>query len=194
MAQTRIDVQPGAFLMGAALLLVLPLQWLLAWLLAAAIHEGAHILAVRLCRGKLQSIEIGPFGARIAIGPMYPGAEALCALAGPASGLLMLLFARWLPYAALFAFLQALFNLLPLYPLDGGRALRCFLEIVVGAERAEKISKGCDALVLMLLFAAGMYACIRCRFHSISLILPLLLTIKFLPRKIPCKRRPLGLQ
>lgn len=194
MARTRIDVRPGAFLMGAVLLLALPLRWLLAWLLAAAIHEGAHILAVRLCRGQLRGVEIGPFGARIAIGPMHPGAEALCALAGPVSGLILLLFAKFMPYVALFAFLQAAFNLLPLYPLDGGRALRCCLEIAAGAERAERISSGCSALVLMLLFAAGMYACIRYRFHPVPLILPLLLTIKYLPGKIPCKRRPLGLQ
>lgn len=194
MARIRIDVLPSACLMGALLLLALPLRWVLAWVMAAGIHELSHIAAICLCKGRIRHIRIGPIGASIAIAPMGPGAEAVCALAGPVGGLCTVLFFRWIPCTALFAFLQTAYNLLPLYPLDGGRALRCLLEMAAGPERAEKISRFCDTVILLGLMIAGSLACIRWHLGTFFLLMPLLLLLKFLPRKIPCKRRPLGLQ
>lgn len=194
MGRPRIDIRPGACLLGAVLLLVLPLRWLLAWVAAALIHEGAHILAVYACGGKVRGIEVGAIGAKIAVAPMSPGREAICALAGPIGGFAALLFVRWLPAVALFAFLQSACNLIPLYPLDGGRALRCLLELALGPERAENISAACNRLLLFVLLAAGFYAVIRWQRDILFLLVPLALLLKCLPRKIPCKRGPLGLQ
>lgn len=194
MARIRIDVLPSACLMGALLLLALPLRWVLAWVMAAGIHELSHIAAICLCKGRIRHIRIGPIGASIAIAPMGPGAEAVCALAGPVGGLCTVLFFRWIPCTALFAFLQTAYNLLPLYPLDGGRALRCLLEMAAGPERAEKASNVCNLLTLLALLALGIFAWIRWHLGILLLLVPILLLLKFLPRKIPCKRRPLGLQ
>ena len=121
----------GGFLLGMALaMLVLPLPWLLAALVAAAFHELCHYAAIRAFCGKGTSLSLNAQGARMILPPMSRGREAICALAGPLGGLLLLLFVRRIPQVALCAAFQSCFNLLPVYPLDGGRALQSLLSMV----------------------------------------------------------------
>ena len=50
------------------------------------------------------------------------------ALAGPFGGLVLLLTARWLPRLAICGLMQSVFNLLPISPLDGSRAVSAMLQ------------------------------------------------------------------
>ena len=54
-----IRVQPSAFLMAAALVLLLPLDWLCAVLLASAVHEIGHLAAIYAFGGHADSVTIG---------------------------------------------------------------------------------------------------------------------------------------
>ena len=67
---------------------------------------------------------MGAFGASIETGYMTPAAELLCAAAGPIGSISMLLTIRKFPILGLLGLAQGIFNLLPIYPLDGGRILR----------------------------------------------------------------------
>ena len=104
--------------------MLLPLRWIFGLLLGAFVHEMGHLIAIWAWGGKLHGIEISATGARILTGPMEDREELFCALAGPLAGALVCLFWRWVPVAAICAGIQTVFNLLPIYPLDGGRALR----------------------------------------------------------------------
>lgn len=119
-----ISVDFGFYPVLALMLLLFPLRFTVGLLLAAAVHELGHILAVRLTGGKILGIRLHAFGARIEAAPMSPGRTAICALAGPAAGALTILARHRFPELALAGLIQTLFNLLPLPWLDGGRAVR----------------------------------------------------------------------
>ena len=86
-----------------------------------------------------------------------PGAEALCALAGPTANLLCAgLFLRILPEFAGVSLALGAFNLLPIFPLDGGRLLRLALRNTRAARTLELLVGlfCCAALLALGLWAA----------------------------------------
>ena len=123
-----IKIEAGACFLLAVLILTVPLPWITATIFAAFFHESCHIIVILLCKCPVQSVEVGTFRAKIHTSPLSLPQEFICALAGPCGSFFLLLFARWLPRIALCGFVQGLFNLLPLYPMDGGRIFRCLIE------------------------------------------------------------------
>lgn len=190
----KIRIDPTACFMGAAMLLILPLRWLLAAFLAAAVHELCHIGAILLTRGQVRSIRIGGSGAILETAPMTPGRELVCAMAGPVGGLSMLLFIRWIPCTAICALVQSAYNLLPFLPMDGGRILHCGLEILLGSDRSDRISKKIGFLAASGMFLLGAYGFIFLKWGIFALILLFSALAPAATRKIPCKKARFGLQ
>ena len=119
-----IRADDGFFFLTALLLLTLPLRWVLACFLAAAVHELGHVLAVLLCGGRITGILLSFRGARMDAAPLPVGAELCCVLAGPLASLLLGLGLPWFPRLALCGLVQGVYNLLPFGALDGARAVR----------------------------------------------------------------------
>ena len=181
-----IRVQPSAFLVAAALVLLLPLDWLFAVLLASAVHEAGHLAAIYAFGGHADSVTVGLRGAEIHT--VFPGKrkELFCAAAGPAASLLLISLYRFYPKLAVCAAVQGLFNLIPVYPMDGGRMLRCFLQWLC-PRRADRICRIVECLIVSAAFALSL-SLVICRKDG---VLPVLVCVtaltKLLFGKIPCK-------
>ena len=120
----EVQATAGFYLMAATSMLVLPWHILVAFTVAASVHELCHILALCLCGNPVQEVQLSALGAKIRTGQLHPGQEFLCTAAGPAGSLILTLFSQEMPMVALFGLCQGLFNLLPIYPMDGGRMVR----------------------------------------------------------------------
>ena len=117
-------------------------------------HELCHVMAAVLCGYSVTRIEVLPFGSVAQIQGLFeeqPQSEMLIALAGPAANVLMVMALTTLkhytgldfPYQEPFiaANLQlAVFNLLPLLPMDGGRILRSALARCVSLGKATRLA------------------------------------------------------
>ena len=139
-----LRVMPGFAILLGVLIALDPADLCLPLLAAAAVHELGHLAALRLCGVGVTELRLGVLGAVIATKPMPPEIERLCAAAGPRASLLGLGMFRVFPRFALLSGLLALANLLPVWPLDGGRILR-----TLWPERADLVS-GLTAVVLLL--------------------------------------------
>jgi Zn-dependent protease len=129
------------------------------------LHELGHALTARAYGIRTADITLYPIGgvARLTRLPRKPGPELLITLAGPAVNLaiagaiwagLALLGPVWVglglgsfPLAFLSALmginlLLAVFNLVPAFPMDGGRVLRALLSGPLGRLRATEIAAG----------------------------------------------------
>lgn len=133
-----MGIEPRVYILLALLLLVLPIRWVAAAVLAAVFHESCHMAAVYLLGGRCEGIRLSAQGARMEASLSGFRRELLAVLAGPAGSLLLLSLYRVLPRVAVCAAVQGFYNLLPIEPLDGGRALRLCLEHWC-PHRAEKI-------------------------------------------------------
>ena len=138
------------------------------------VHELAHALVAQARGIRVQDITLFLFGGatRAKVDTRGPADEFLIALVGPlTSGLLAGLFgiaagldgdvlsrplAGTLGYLAWTNLLLAAFNLVPGFPLDGGRLLRAAIWKATGSlARATQIASGAGQAVGWLLVAAG---------------------------------------
>ena len=147
----NLHVTPQMLVAVSIFIITLPIVWLSAWFVAVSVHEMCHLIAVYLCGKHIYRVSIDVCGAKIETEPLTNGQTLLCTLAGPVGGLLLLPFRCYYPQLAICAFVQSIFNLLPIYPLDGGRILSTMLQMVFQEKVAEKISDIIAFVVVLLL-------------------------------------------
>ncbi|MDD3336544.1 MAG: hypothetical protein PHI98_13685 [Eubacteriales bacterium] len=154
---------PAAIVIFVAAFLWLPIPLVLSAMAALALHEAAHIIVMSLCGVQCCVVELTPFGG-VADAPDYETLpslkQILIALSGVAASALSAALCWWLAPTGAFwsAFYQvnlsfALLNLLPIWPLDGARAVKAFCRRLGWEQPAVK-----GMLWLSNLFAIGLVA------------------------------------
>ena len=164
----RFAISPSACILAAMMLLLLPLRWIICALIAAVFHEICHALAVYFCGGKIEELSVGDRGAVMRADALHPVKKLICVLAGPIGGLLLVLLVRWIPRIAFCALVQSAYNLLPIYPLDGGRALRCILP--------DRHCRVIQVVFLSAIWAFAVYLTVIQQLGIVPLIVALVLT------------------
>ena len=188
LVKPSLRVSPGAYIWLALMLLILPLQWLFAAIFAAAVHELGHYAAIRLTGGCVSRVQLRRNGAIMEMIPANAAQEAACALAGPICGGMLILFYRCFPRIAVCAFVQTAFNLLPVYPLDGGRAINAILRCFLTERSASALCRGIAVVSIAVLCVLCAYAAFTLRLGMNAFIPLLMIILKTKNRKMPCKQ------
>lgn len=158
---SRLSVSPGFWVLLALLCYLDQGEILGLGLLSCALHELGHFLAIRLLGGRIARLCLTAAGAELALDgarPLSYGRECAAALAGPAASLLTAELAAGcgLYLLAGLSLGQGLFNLLPILPLDGGRAMGLLLISLGGETRARKAMCVLSAVLSGVLLGGGL--------------------------------------
>ena len=185
-SQVKCSISAGGCIFAAIMLLILPLPWLTSILLAAVIHEVCHLIALKFCGVNIYRIHIKTHGAVIETEALSSLKELICAAAGPAGSFLCLIFMRHFPMLALCGLLQGSYNLLPIYPLDGGRIVHAFT-VILFPHHAEAICKFTSLFAVTGIFAVCLLLYIRTTIPFFLLFAGYFMLTRVLQRKTPCK-------
>jgi len=147
------------------------------------LHEFGHALACRQVGGQANRIILWPLGGVAFVAPpARPGATLWALAAGPLVNLVLIpvallpaLASNWMGWRGAFPdaqhFLWAIvfinvgllvFNMLPIYPLDGGQILRCLLWFPLGRSRSLKVATligfvGAGGLLVLAFFMESVW-------------------------------------
>lgn len=156
----------------------------------AFFHEIGHLVCGLMIGIKPESIKINPLGFQIQFrtpvedynkkvknGNEQCIKKVLIAIAGPLINIFMILICLFLPqsldparttivYANL---LLVFFNLLPVYPLDGGRILKEMVHILKGKEKSYEVINKVSKVTVIILTVIASIAILS--IHNIALLL-----------------------
>lgn len=157
-------LSPGAILLLCAVYYFEDISSLLALIAAAAAHEAGHFLAIKSVGGRVVGLHFDTSGLCMTeTGAYTPAQELIILYAGPALGavpVLLCTFAPTSPFAAKAAAVSmalTVYNLLPVLPLDGGRAVKSILLRKIGRQRAERMMYATGLVFGAALSVAGLF-------------------------------------
>lgn len=183
----EIQILPEFCLMLAVSLLLLPIRFVAGWLCAVALHEAAHYIAFCLCSVNVVCIRVGFSGAIMEVPPVQKRVAIICAAAGPLGSLIgVLLFKIW-PIMSFCALIQATYNLLPFFPMDGGRILLLCLQKLLGEERGSNCMRITQLVISGLLSSICVFLVLLSRIDPVMGVCVLAFLIKT-AGKMTCKQ------
>ena len=179
----KFKVNPLFFALALALVAfghALDFLWTLVALL---FHEGAHALMARERGYVVKKVVLLPYGAMMSAGENFDKTSSvLIGLAGPLCNLLLALVTLglwWLapaayPYTISFLYANlslGVFNLLPVYPLDGSRVALGFCKNKLKAIKGLQIAGIVCSFLFLGLFVASLFFGVNFTFGIIAVFL-----------------------
>lgn len=172
MGSLKFSIHPLFIAFGAYYAFTGEIFTFLIYTIVALLHELGHSFVAAKQGYLLNELTLMPYGAVVSgkIDELKPLDEILIAVAGPLTNLLIAIFfiAFWWIYPLSYAYTDtavianlciAFINLLPFFPLDGGRILLALLSAKMQTATAEKICKGLSFIFGGIIFAAFVTTC-----------------------------------
>ena len=171
MGKLKITIHPLFFIFGLYFAFIGKVFSFIVFTLTAVIHEIGHMFVSEKVGYSLNRIVLMPYGALISgdIEDVSYKDECLISLGGPFINICLALFfvALWWFFPDLYPYTDiavlanvsiALINLIPCYPLDGGRFLLATLSIIISRKKALLIARGISILCSIIVFALFIYS------------------------------------
>ena len=164
----KIELHYSSFLLLCLVVLSGNIVFAAASAIFSIFHELAHERVARLLGYTPEKISSGLFGGILHIreGFIKPLDELIIHLSGPFFNLVIaaILYGgySYLPLSYIEPIILAnivlgIFNLMPFYPLDGGKIVGLYLAIFLGYGRSQKISRVFSLIFSFSLFLLGIY-------------------------------------
>ena len=177
--QISISVYFAAF--AAAMLIIDTTGVAAIAFLSAILHEIGHLIVIILFGSPPKSINFKTTGMQIINRPdidLSYSRDIVVCLAGPAINLFVfIMFYSVDELTAIINLFLAIFNLLPVMHLDGGRAIYCFLCKVISHHAAEIIINILSLAVIIPLTILGIYIFLKTGYNFSLLIASIYLII-----------------
>ncbi len=153
------------------------------------LHEAGHLTAIILCREKPETVRFGLFGMTIVrqsdMSQDYKK-EIITALAGPFTnfflsavlyGVYLRLHNELILKSVFVNLLMGTFNIMPVFSLDGGRALESLLKMNFDASKSDAILKAVSFAVLVFMMGVGFYILIESGYNFTFLLITVYLAV-----------------
>lgn len=187
MGKFSIKFHPLFILLAFVLIYFGWLEQFVVYFVVLCLHEYAHYFVAKKLGYTLNKVVFMPYGAGLGgktqiINPKH---EIVIALAGPVLNLILVVLcvAVWWAFPITYAYTQmfvlsnlalAIFNLVPVFPLDGGRVLICvFLhkEKRIIAYKIMKILGFVFSFIFAVLFVVSVFYGVNLTFFFVSIFL-----------------------
>ena len=191
----RLKIDLKIFLFLFLFLLTSQIEMYIILMIFAIIHELGHLVAGLILKFKPEEVKLTPVGLQIRFkidsreynekikeARSLNIKKAIIALAGPLTNLIIAVVTIIIGYfnaniqntyiyqIIIYAnFLIAMFNLIPIYPMDGGRLLNELLKIFIGNKKAYKTTYIVSKTILILLTAVASILVLY--IHNIAIVI-----------------------